>query len=236
MACVTDGVADETYPDRDQMAAAESKPVEEVNCSQLSDDMSQFGEPGSPTWVQDIRLVEPNRLSVTIQDETPEEAARQMAQGLRERLDELAAQSAGGDAPAATARYADGRERSIWVVADTFQGSPLHVTLEMLGKARELTAVTRSEVAAVAISPQASEMAQELASFGADRVLLLDNSSLGPVYSRAVSEALAGAIDRERPLRRAVRRQRRRQGLGRPHRRPPKAGADRRCRRPGDRR
>ncbi len=199
LACVTDGVAPESYPDREQMAAAESKPVEEVNCAQLSDDMSQFGEPGSPTWVQDIRLVEPNRIGVIIQDETPEAAARQMADGLQARLDELAAQAASGAAPEASSRYAGGRDRSIWVVADTFRGEPLHVTMEMLGKARELTAVTKSEVAAVAISAQAASMAEGLAAYGADRVLLLDNSSLGPVYSRAVSEALASAIDRERP-------------------------------------
>lgn len=199
LVCVTDGVAPESFPDRDQMAAAQTKPIEEVSCAELSTDMSQFGEPGSPTWVQDIRLVEPNRKGVTIEGEDPAAAAGQMAQGLKERLEELAAEGNSVSAPAQAARYPEGRERSIWVVADTFQNQPLHVTLEMLGKARELTAVTQSEVAAVVIASQGQAMAADLAAQGADRVLLLDNGSLGPVYCRAVSDALAAAINKAQP-------------------------------------
>ena len=199
LVCVTDGVAPESFPDREQMAEAATKPIEEVHCAELSDDMSQFGESGSPTWVQDIRLVEPNRMGITIEGEDPAAAAQQVAQGLKERLEELAAQEGGASAPAQTARYPNGRERSIWVVADTFQDQPLHVTLEMLGKARELTAITQSEVAAVVIASQGQAMAADLAAYGADRVLLLDNSGLGPVYCRAVSQTLAAAISEAQP-------------------------------------
>ncbi len=41
---------------------AQEKPLEEVSCAQLTSDSSQFGLEGSPTWVQDIRLIEPSRL------------------------------------------------------------------------------------------------------------------------------------------------------------------------------
>ena len=140
--CVTEGVAPELFPNREQMEQAALKPVDEVNCAQLSDDSSQFGAQGSPTWVNEIRLVEPNRLGVTLQEVTPEDAARQIADSVRERLAELdAAEPEGSSEP--LPRYPGTTERSIWVVAENTRDGLAHVTYEMLGKARELTTVTQ---------------------------------------------------------------------------------------------
>ena len=203
VACVTEGIAPETYPGREELAQAQEMPVEEVNCAQLSSDPSQFGAEGSPTYVQDIRLVEPDRLGVIIEADSPAASAAQIAELLRGRLSEIA----GGDgsitahttnAPAAS-RYPDNRSQSIWVVAETFQGGLRRVTLEMLGKARELTATTKSEVAAVLIGKPQQGFIGELAAQGADRVLTLDNSSVGPVYSVAVAHALAQVIQASQP-------------------------------------
>ena len=88
--CVTEGAGQERYPGREEMAEAETRTVEQLTCADLTDDLSLFGLEGSPTWVEDIRLVEPDRLGVVIRDETPEEAARQIAEHLRERLASLA--------------------------------------------------------------------------------------------------------------------------------------------------
>ena len=206
LVCVTEGVAAETFANREQMAAAQDKPVEELSCAQLSDDLSQFGLSGSPTWVEDIRLVEPTRLGMMIEGETPYAAAQQVAQLLQERLASLAEeQGDGSPAPASAAniRYPDNRARSIWVVAETAQDGLRRVTLELLGKARELTATTRSEVVAVLIgvaSQQATNtLTAPLSAYGADRVLTLDNTDLGPVCSRAVAGALADAVAAEQP-------------------------------------
>ena len=206
LVCVTEGVAAETFANREQMAAAQDKPVEELSCAQLSDDLSQFGLSGSPTWVEDIRLVEPTRLGMMIEGETPDAAAQQVAQLLQERLASLAEeQGDGSPAPASAAniRYPDNRARSIWVVAETAQDGLRRVTLELLGKARELTATTRSEVVAVLIgvaSQQATNtLTAPLSAYGADRVLTLDNTDLGPVCSRAVAGALADAVAADQP-------------------------------------
>ena len=196
--CVTEGVAPELFPNRQQMEEAESKPVGEVNCSMLSDDLSQFGAQGSPTWVNEIRLVEPNRLGVTLQEVTPEDAAKQIAQSVRERLDELESaepESSGELLP----RYPGSTERSIWVVAENTRDGLAHVTYEMLGKARDLTTITRSEVVAVVISSGGERHTSDLAAAGADRVLLIDNSSLGPVCSRAVGNVLTESVRGETP-------------------------------------
>jgi electron transfer flavoprotein alpha subunit len=196
--CVTEGVAPELYPNREQMAEAETKPTQQVSCSDLSDDLSQFGAEGSPTWVNEIRLVEPNRLGVMLEDVTPADAAKQVAAALRERLAEL---EQAGDAagPEDLPRYPDSRDKSIWVVAETTRDGLAHVTLEMLGKARELTQFTKSEVAAVLIGPSGDSQTAELAAHGADRVMVLDNTDLGPVCGRKVGTALADAVQEGQP-------------------------------------
>lgn len=198
VACVTEGVAPETYPSREQLEGAQSKPLEQLSCAQLSADASQFGAAGSPTWVQDIRLVEPGRLGVVIEEVNPHAAAQRVAGMLKERLAALA-QSDGLKAAPAIGRYPDSREKSVWVVAETFRGGLRQVTREMLGKAGELASFTKSEVVAVVIGDRGEELAGELAAYGADRVLVLDNSKLGPVCSRAVAQAMSEAVRAAQP-------------------------------------
>ena len=199
LACVTEGVAPEMYPSREQMAEAQEKPLEEMNCAQLSTDLSQFGSSGSPTWVQDIRLVEPDRLGVVVEEENPVAAAQQVAGLLRERLEELATTKDGSAPALSTTRFPESRDKSIWVVAETFHGGLRRVTLEMQGKARQLSSFTKSEVTAVLLGSPQEHWSQELAAQGADRVMVLDTTSLGPAYGIRVAHALAAAIDAARP-------------------------------------
>ncbi len=199
LVCVTEGVAPERYASRDELAEAQAKPVEEMSCAQLSSDVSQFGLDGSPTWVEDIRLVEPNRQGIVITEADAAAAAQQMAAWLRERLQALAAEEAAAEAPTSAIRYPDNRRQSIWVVAEMGQGGLRHVTHEMLGKARALTPTTQSEVVALLIGPPQDSLVQELGAYGADRVLVLDNTPLGAVCSRAVSQTLASAVQAAQP-------------------------------------
>ncbi len=199
LVCVTEGVAEETFPNREQLAEAETKPLEEVTCAQLSPDSSQFGAQGSPTWVEEIRLVEPNRSGVIIEEEDPQVAAEQAASLLKERLAELDSEDRSSHAPQVTDRYPDSREKSIWVVAESLPVGLAHVTLELLGKARELTSFTRSEVAAILIGPAQPDLTGQLAAYGADRVLVLDNTGMGPVWGRQAVQSLAAAVDQAQP-------------------------------------
>ena len=197
--CVTEGVAAETFANRQQMAEAQEKPVAEVTCAQLTDDLSQLGLDGSPTWVEDIRLVEPTRQGLMIEGETPEDAAGQVAQLLRDSLAALG-KEASSDGPATDgARYPDEKRQAIWVVAETSQAGLRRVTLELLGKARQLAGTTHSQVVAVLIGNAGDGAAETLSAYGADRVLTLDNAALGPVCGRAVANALSQAIDSEQP-------------------------------------
>ena len=197
--CVTEGVAAETFANRQQMAEAQEKPVEEITCSQLTDDLSQFGLEGSPTWVEDIRLVEPTRQGLMIEGETPEAAAQHVAQLLKESLVSMGSEVEDQQGVSETARYPNESAQSIWVVAETSQTGIRRVTLELLGKGRQLTPVTRSQVSAVLIGEATRDAVETLTEYGADRVLTLDNSTLGPVCGRAVANVLAQAVESARP-------------------------------------
>ena len=198
--CVTEGAGQERYPGRDEMTEAQERSIEQLTCADLTDDLSLFGLDGSPTWVEDIRLVEPDRLAVVIRDETPEDAARQVADMLRDRLAALSADADSGSGEAAPPRYAGG-DRSIWVVAELAADGVRQVTLEMLGKARALTPITQSEVVAVVIQDgqPSSDVTTQLAEAGADRILTLDTTNLGILCGRGVSHALSDAIGEQPP-------------------------------------
>ena len=197
--CVTEGVAAETFANRQQMAEAQEKPVEEVTCSQLTDDLSQFGLEGSPTWVEDIRLVEPTRQGLMIEDESPEDAAQKIAQMLKDSLATMGSETGDLTAIADTTRFPDVTNREVWVVVETSQVGIRRVTLELLGKARQMTAITQSRVTAILIGDGGENAPETLTAYGADRVLTLDNSTLGPVCGRAVANALARSVQSAQP-------------------------------------
>lgn len=202
--CVTEGAGQERYPGREEMTEAEGKEVEQLTCADLTDDLSLFGLEGSPTWVEDIRLVEPDRLGIVIRDETPAEAGRQIAEHLNERLAALSSEGA-QDSGETDLPHHDGGDRPIWVVAELASDGVRQVTLEMLGKARALTPITQSEVVAVVISDSIGEPAnhagvlRQLVMGGADRVLTLDTADLGPVCGRGVAGSLSDAIAADPP-------------------------------------
>ena len=199
LVCATEGIAPEMYAGPEELEEAQEKPLQELNCSDLPADVSQLGADGSPTWVQDIRLVEPARLGMVIEAETPAEAAGKTAGLLRERLRELELAENNGAQGNMGPRFPGQREKSIWVVAENSQGRLWRVTLEMLGKARELTSFTESEVAAVLLGPANDGVGKELAAWGADRVMFIDGPSVGAACSGGAASALAAAIEADRP-------------------------------------
>jgi electron transfer flavoprotein alpha subunit len=198
LVCVTEGVARERYALPQELTAAQHKPLEIIGCAALSADPTLFGLAGSPTWVDEIRIVSSNRLGVVITEPEATTAAQRLAALVQERLATLATASEAGTQVDAR-RYPGQRQQSIWVVAELARGGLRQVTRELLGKARALTTTTRSEVVAVLLSPAHENLAQELAAYGADRVMILSQPPGGPVWSRAVSQALADVIHAAQP-------------------------------------
>jgi electron transfer flavoprotein alpha subunit len=77
--------------------------------------------------------------------------------------------------------------RDIWVVAEAEDGAPTPVSLEMLGKARELADALGAYVQAVLLGERLESLAQELIQCGADSVYLADDG----LASHATDDGLA---------------------------------------------
>ncbi len=194
---VAEGIMAERWPSRQDMEAARENPaIEEVHAAQLSPDLSLFGADGSPTWVADIRLVEPERLGVVIEETDPHAAARKMVDGLMQKTTATAA------APverAGWSGYTGQRERAVWVVAERTGSGLRRTTFELLGKARELAEHTHSEVCAVLTGRVEDDGLRALAAYGADRVFMLDDPALGHPTGRGCTRALGEAIGGHAP-------------------------------------
>ena len=196
---VTDGIAEETYPRREDMEEARHKTIWELTAADLSGDTSQFGENGSPTWVNDIFSVESGRTGMVIRDATPEDAVSQVMEFLDERGafddDSSSRQRAKSRGP----RAERGDCGAIWVAAENMGGSVRPVTLELLGRARELAPTLGTNVEAVLIGSGDESHIRELTAHGADVVHLADSPRLELYDTEAHTAILTSAIREHSP-------------------------------------
>ena len=231
---VAEGIMPERWPSRQEMeaararadrAGAEDPAIEEIGAAQLSSNRSLFGTSGSPTSVAEIRLIEPQRLGVVIEEPDPNVAARKLVEGLLKKT----ATAAPPESRSQVIRSRGRREKAIWVFAEragsdeslaalipetesgrtispggtrpstALRTSLRKTTFEILGKARELAEHTRSEVAAVVVGRGNDGHVMALSAYGADRIYVLDDSTLGHPTGRACSAALARAVESHGP-------------------------------------
>jgi electron transfer flavoprotein alpha subunit len=82
----------------------------------------------------------------------------------------------------------------VWVYAETVDGEPKPIALELLTKARSL-----GEPTAVALGPGASKAAEALGRFGARRVVVHEDPAFTQVLASPAVELLARLIEKEQP-------------------------------------
>ena len=93
-----------------------------------------------------------------------------------------------------------GRKGAIWIVAEQIGGKLAAVSLEILGQALGMAREAGGrEVAAVLLGKDAGGLADELASFGADKVFLADDPRMEPYRNDAHGAVLARLVAREGP-------------------------------------
>ena len=196
---VGEDVAEEVYPRREAMQEAQSKPVAEVSATALSGDSNAFGIDGSPTWVEEIYSVEPERDGVIVRDIAVDEAVQQVLA----YLDERGAFDQGAASEAVALQRGGPRERSdagsIWVFAEILGGEVRPVTYEMLGRSVDLADQLGTNVEALLLGSDVSAHAGELAAHGADVVRTADDGRLAGYDTRTYAHALARAIEEHRP-------------------------------------
>ncbi len=197
---ITDGAAEEVYPRREQMQEAASRPIEHLSAIDLTDDMSQFGLDGSPTWVDEIFSLESARLGTMVRDVPTEEAVSQLMEFLEERgvFDGKSSSRSGGVARGS--RLERGPQGAIWVAAEVIAGTVRPVTLELLGRARELAVQIGANVEAVLIGDDNEGRIRELTAYGADTVHVAGDARFAEYDTETHTVALTTAIRAHSPF------------------------------------
>jgi electron transfer flavoprotein alpha subunit len=89
--------------------------------------------------------------------------------------------------------------RDIWVVAEVEDGALKPVSLEMLGKARELAAALGAYVHSVLLGEDLEDLAQRLIHHGADSVYLADDPRLAEYHLETYTKVLGDFLQEQKP-------------------------------------
>src|SRR2546423_15723903 len=82
----------------------------------------------------------------------------------------------------------------VWVFAETVDGVPKPVVLELLTKARSL-----GDAAAIALGPGASKSAATLGQYGAKKVYIHEDPAFREVLATPAVDLLARLVEKEQP-------------------------------------
>jgi electron transfer flavoprotein alpha subunit len=83
---------------------------------------------------------------------------------------------------------------SIWVYAETAEGAPKPITLELLTKARAL-----GEAVAIALGPGSRQAVEALGKYGASRVYVHEDAAFRDIVATPAVDVLARLIEKDRP-------------------------------------
>lgn len=89
--------------------------------------------------------------------------------------------------------------KGVFVFAQQVDNEISGIAFELLGKGKELAGKLGTEVAAVLIGYQVKELADKLAEYGADRVIVVDDPELETYRTEPYAHALASVINQYKP-------------------------------------
>ncbi|MFQ5879961.1 MAG: electron transfer flavoprotein subunit alpha/FixB family protein [Dehalococcoidia bacterium] len=95
--------------------------------------------------------------------------------------------------------YTPEEAKGIWVYLEQVDSRLEGVSLELLGKARELADSSRVELTAVLLGDQVEPLAPQAVAYGADQVLVADDGRLASYTTAAYTQATAQLILDEKP-------------------------------------
>ena len=173
---------------------AKTRPIQSVRAAELGADPREFGLAGSPTWVQEVRVVATPKTECKFIDAAePERAASETTSAL-ERLGALEPR-VHNRRPIGTARRASKRNRDVWIMCETdLAGRITRGTLELLSRGDELASRLGGAMVAAGFDGAVARHAALLASFGADQVLTIEHSALVSYTPEAAAEAVAKLV------------------------------------------
>ena len=182
---VSEGINEGIWPARRDVEATDAAGrIETWTAADLVDDVEEddrrFGQTGSPTRVLAVKDVTPERHGEVAA--SPAEAAGRVLELLAETG---ATPPAAWDKPERLGKD-PGTSYDCWTVVELVDGAPRRVSLELLGKGRELAGKLGGANCAVLLGDPGNE--QELAQWGAERVIVLavPDQYYPDVYARAI--------------------------------------------------
>ena len=89
--------------------------------------------------------------------------------------------------------------KGVYVFAQQVDNEISGIALELLGKGKELAAKLETEVTAVLIGYNVKGLADKLAEYGADKVILVDDPELETYRTEPYAHALASVIEKYKP-------------------------------------
>jgi electron transfer flavoprotein alpha subunit len=89
--------------------------------------------------------------------------------------------------------------KGVYVFAQQVDNQISGISFELLGKAKELAAALNEDVTAVLIGSDVKNLADELAEYGADRVIVVDDPELKVYRTEPYAHALASVINKYKP-------------------------------------
>ena len=89
--------------------------------------------------------------------------------------------------------------KGVFIYAQQVDNEISPIAFELLGKAKDLAAKLETEVTAVLIGYKVANLADELAKYGADKVIVIDNPVLETYRTEPYTQALAAAINEYKP-------------------------------------
>jgi len=87
----------------------------------------------------------------------------------------------------------------VWVFVEQRDGTPAQVSLELLGKGRDLAEKLEVDVTAILIGHNVSEMAEELIFYGADRIIIADDPIVKEYRTETHTEIIVEQAVKEKP-------------------------------------
>ncbi len=195
---VTEGINEGIWPAKRDVQATETEGrIRTWTATDLVDDVQEddrrFGQTGSPTRVLAVKDVTPDRHGEVAAD--PEQAAARV-------LELLAA--AEGPPPSSWEKperlgREPGRSYDCWTVVELVEEEPRRVSLELLGKGRELAGKLGGANVALVLGSGLAGAAREAARHGAERVVLVDDERMAEYHPETFAAALRRVVEAERP-------------------------------------
>jgi electron transfer flavoprotein alpha subunit len=178
---------------------AETKPIRIVRAAELGADVKEFGLAGSPTWVQEVRVVTTPKTECKFIDAADSERAAAEVISALESLGALKPRLH-NRRPIGTTRRASKRGHDVWIICETdLEERVTRGTLELLSRGDELASRLGGAVVAVGIDGSVARHAGLLASFGADHVLAIENPALTSYTPEAAAESVAQLVSMHAP-------------------------------------